>query len=109
MKSPGEIWTATMELKTIVDDLADKTSKIPSDLASASEFAQQISDYRLMLTYKAAAKHLAKIGLMVSSHEDPTPEIQKLEEMQNEWPSLDPAYSLPGKAASIALAKIHSR
>ena len=97
-----------MELKAIVDDLSYKTSKIPSDLTSASEFAQQISDYRLMLTYKAAAKHLAKIGLMISSHEDPTPQIQKLEELQNEWPSLDPAYSLPGKAAAIALAKIHS-
>jgi len=109
MKSPGEIWTATMELKTIVDDLADKTSKIPSDLTSASEFAQQISDYRLLLTYSAACKHVATIGLMISNNEDPTPEIQKLEEMQNEWPSLDPAYSLPGKAASIALSKIHSR
>ena len=109
MKSPEKIWTATMELKAIVDVLAEKTSKTPADLTSVSEFAQQISDYRLMLTYKAAAKHLAKIGLMVSSHEDPTPEIQKLEEMQNEWPSLDPAYSLPGKAASIALSKIHSR
>jgi len=108
MKSPEKIWDATMELKAIVDDLSYKTSKIPSDLTSASEFAQQISDYRLMLTYKAAAKHLAKIGLMIASHEDPTPEIQKLEEMQNEWPSLDPAYTLPGKAAAIALAKIHS-
>jgi len=97
-----------MELKAIVDDLSYKTSKIPSDLTSASEFAQQISDYRLMLTYKAAAKHLAKIGLMISSHEDPTPQIQKLEELQNEWPSLDPAYSLPGKAAAIALSKMHN-